>query len=204
MDQVTKYFELSDEQILQYSRLLDLYKDWNSKVNVISRKDIDNLYHNHVLHSLSIAKYAIFDPDDYVLDAGTGGGFPGLPLAIMYPRVNFLLVDSIGKKLKVIESISNELGLKNISVKHSRLEDLNNSFDFVVSRAVTRLDVMWEWVSPLIKENRNRRTASGLLYLKGGDIQSESPNNCIIQKIDLNELYNDSIYDNKALVHLVK
>jgi 16S rRNA (guanine527-N7)-methyltransferase len=205
MDQITKYFNgLTDVQLSQYEQLFNLYSEWNSRVNVISRKDIDNLYHNHVLHSLSIAKYAEFNSGDYILDAGTGGGFPGVPLAIMFPQVEFLLVDSIGKKLKVIENIASDLNLANVKVKHSRLEDLNDNFDFVVSRAVTRLDVMWNWVNLYIKENRNRTTHSGLIYLKGGDIESETPNNSIIQKIDLNELFNDSIYDNKALVHIEK
>ena len=205
MQDLKRYFPyLSPQQLKQFEALPALYNDWNSKINVVSRKDIDNLYAHHILHSLAIAKYATFTEGDRVLDAGTGGGFPGVPLAIAYPDVQFTLVDSIGKKLRVIDAICDDIGLKNVRTVHSRLESIDGTYDFVVSRAVTRLDVMWQWVNKVIDTNHTRTTPSGLLYLKGGDIQSEIPNNCSIQKIDLNELFNERIFDDKALVHIIK
>lgn len=203
MEDLKKYFSgLKPAQIAQYEALGPLYEQWNQKINVISRRDIDNFYNNHVLHSLSIAKFVELAPGTKVLDAGTGGGFPGLPLAIMFPDVEFVLVDSTAKKLSVINNVVKEIGLNNLITIHARLEDLDGSYGFVVSRAVSRLDVMWSWVSGLISNTSQNSIKNGLIYLKGGDISGEIPNNTFIQKKDINELFGDSIYEDKSLIYI--
>jgi 16S rRNA (guanine527-N7)-methyltransferase len=205
MEDVTRHFiNLSSTQVDQLSALGALYKEWNAKINVISRKDIDNLYPHHVLHSLAIAKYVQFNANDVVLDAGTGGGFPGLPLAIMFPKTSFTLADSIGKKLTVIDAIASSIGVANITTIHSRVESLPGGYDYVVSRAVTRLDDMWRWVGGLIRQDTSRNTANGLLYLKGGDISTEIPHNCFVQTIPLQQLINEPQFTEKSLVHIYK
>jgi 16S rRNA (guanine527-N7)-methyltransferase len=205
MEQVLKHFpNLSSTQITQFEALGPLYTEWNSKINVISRKDIDNLYSQHILHSMAIAKYVQFLPGQVVLDAGTGGGFPGVPLAILFPDTQFVLADSINKKLTVIATIADAIGLKNISTRHVRVEELTGPFDYVVSRAVTRLNEMWHWVEKSISYQSTSMVPNGLIYLKGGDISAEIPNNCSIQHIPLLTLINEPQFEDKALVHLYK
>ncbi|MCU0667054.1 MAG: 16S rRNA (guanine(527)-N(7))-methyltransferase RsmG [Patescibacteria group bacterium] len=205
MELIKEHFpELDTLQVSKFKQLLPLYKDWNSKINIISRKDIDNLYQNHILHSLSIAKFISFKSDSKIMDMGTGGGFPGLPLAIMFPAVEFVLVDSVGKKLLVINDIASKLAINNIKTIHSRAESVNDKYDFVVSRAVTKLDEAWGWVSKNINDNNKNDIQNGLIYLKGGDISAEIPNNCYVQKITLTELINEPIFIDKALVYISK
>ena len=203
MEQIIKLFpNLTEVQIEQLDALLPLYTEWNSKINVISRKDIDKLFSNHVLHSLMIAKYFNFKADTKILDAGTGGGFPGLPLAIMFPTCDFTLADSIGKKLKVINAISKEIGLNNIKTIHSRVEDIDGEYDFITSRAVTRLDEMWNWVEHLISQKNKNVKPNGLLYLKGGDISLEIPTGLKIERFGLSSIVNNDFYSEKSLIYL--
>ncbi|MCB9839688.1 16S rRNA (guanine(527)-N(7))-methyltransferase RsmG [Candidatus Nomurabacteria bacterium] len=203
MYEIQKYFpNLSQRQLEQFGQLEALYRAWNSQINVISRKDIDNLYIRHVLHSMSIAKFIDFKPGTKVLDIGTGGGFPGLPLAIYFPECQFILVDSIGKKLKVVEAVASELKLANVKTKHSRAEDINEQFDFVVSRAVTRLDTIWSWSKSKISTNSYNDLRNGLIYLKGGDISAEIPNNTIVQSYSLSDLFSEDFFLGKGLVYI--
>lgn len=174
---LTKYFtDFTETQLQQFGALKDLYLEWNQKINVISRKDMDHFYEHHVLHSLAIATQFNF-PDEYeIMDLGTGGGFPGIPLAIFFPNVHFHLVDSIHKKLKVVEAISNEIGLKNVTVQHSRTEDIRDrKFDVVVSRAVSSIKDLWYWSKPLLKKKpiNQPKKINGLICLKGGDLSQE-------------------------------
>lgn len=174
MESILKYFpNLSEKQIKQFSELKGLYQHWNEQINVISRKDIDNFYERHVLHSLAIAKVIYFEPETTLLDVGTGGGFPGVPLAILFPECKFHLVDSIGKKIKVVNEISISLGLTNLTSEHRRAEEIKGSFDFVISRAVTRLNRFIPWVNTKFKSKNNNTIRNGILYLKGGDLHEE-------------------------------
>ena len=174
MNPLASHFQnLTLKQFAQLERLDGLYRSWNEKINVISRKDIDYLYLHHVLHSLSIARFVTWKPGTKVLDAGTGGGFPGIPLAIYFPDVEFTLVDSIAKKLKVVEAVSGEIGLKNIQTRWCRVEEMNQKFDFVVSRAVTSFPEMIGWVSKLINPGGFNDILNGVICLKGGDIEHE-------------------------------
>ena len=174
MDIIEKYFpNLTEKQRLQFSQLQPLYADWNTQINVISRKDIDNLYVNHVLHSLSIAKLLSFKNQTTVLDVGTGGGFPGIPLAILFPNALFHLVDSIGKKVKVAQNVADELGLSNVECTQTRAEELKDEYDFVVSRAVTALPEFYKWVNNRISQTAFNVLPNGILYLKGGDVSQE-------------------------------
>ncbi|MFV0607139.1 MAG: 16S rRNA (guanine(527)-N(7))-methyltransferase RsmG [Niabella sp.] len=182
MDNILKYFqEFTNEQLQQLAALENLYKEWNEKINVISRKDIDSLYEKHVLHSLSIAAVFNFKADSRILDLGCGGGFPGIPLAIFYPDVHFHLVDSIAKKLKVVDAVAESIGLKNITTQHSRIEDIKNKkYDFVISRAVAPLQKLWQWSKPLLHKSTvakinfdNNQYKPGLICLKGGDLAIE-------------------------------
>ena len=203
MYEIQKYFpNLSQRQLEQFGQLEALYRAWNSQINVISRKDIDNLYIRHVLHSMSIAKFIDFKPGTKVLDIGTGGGFPGLPLAIYFPECQFILVDSIGKKLKVVEAVASELKLANVKTKHGRAEDINEQFDFVVSRAVTRLDTIWSWSKSKISPNSYNDLRNGLIYLKGGDISAEIPNNTIVQFYHLSDWFSEDFFLGKGLVYI--
>jgi 16S rRNA (guanine(527)-N(7))-methyltransferase RsmG len=282
MDLIQKYFvNLSQKQIEQFSALEELYGNWNKSINVISRKDIDNLYERHVLHSLAIAKFISFKPGTKVADLGTGGGFPGVPLAILFPDVSFLLVDSIGKKVKVVEEVSKQLGLANVKVKNQRIENIPGKYDFLakfisfkpgtkvadlgtgggfpgvplailfpdvsfllvdsigkkvkvveevsrqlglgnvkvknqrienipgkydffVSRAVTRLDTAWGWVSNKIDNNNKNDLKNGLIYLKGGDISTEIPNNTFIQKEAVSTWFTETFFEDKGLVYITK
>ena len=170
---ITDYFKLTDRQAEQFAQLDALYRDWNSKINVISRKDIDNLYEHHVLHSLAIAKWIPFQPDSYILDVGTGGGFPGIPLAIMFPQCQFVLADSIGKKIKVASEVAKALGLTNLVCKQERVEEEKEKFDFVVSRAVMPLPDLVKLVRKNISNKHRNAIPNGLIVLKGGDLQAE-------------------------------
>ncbi len=171
---ILKYFpDLSLNQKSNFEKLFDLYTFWNNQINVISRKDIDLVYERHVLHSLGIAKVISFRPGTKVLDVGTGGGFPGIPLAILFPETDFFLVDSIGKKIKVVNEISNALNLKNVRAKHCRAEDINEKFHFVVSRAVTEFPVFYSWIKNKFLIQNLNDLKNGILYLKGGDLKEE-------------------------------
>jgi 16S rRNA (guanine527-N7)-methyltransferase len=174
MERLLHYFpNLNEKQIAQFRMLGDLYADWNSKINVISRKDIENLYQNHVIHSLAISKVIQFSPGTNILDVGTGGGFPGIPLAIMFPQSKFHLVDSIGKKIRVVEEVATAIGLKNTTWQHARAEDVDDMYDFVVSRAVTRLPEFYDWVQNIFSPIKCNSLNNGILYLKGGDLTDE-------------------------------
>lgn len=204
LELILRYFsEFSTHQLEQYAALEDLYKEWNVKINVISRKDIDSLYEKHVLHSLSIATLEGFKPGTNILDIGTGGGFPGIPLAIFYPEVSFYLADSIGKKIKVVEEVVAALGLKNVIAQHTRVEDIKNKkFDFTISRAVAPLKELWNWSKPLLRKNaatgknlnsetNNLQEGSilpGLICLKGGDLQQEIAESGT--RVKMTEIYN--------------
>lgn len=205
MDEIQKYSpNLSAIQMNQLAALGPLYDDWNSKINVISRKDIDNLYSHHVLHSMTIARYIQFKPGTKILDVGTGGGFPGLPLAILFPECQFTLVDSVGKKLKVVDVIASNIGLSNVKTIHGRAEDVPGKYDFVVSRAVCRLDIMWSWVANKIASDGPNELANGLLYLKGGDIDPEKPRAVKVTYWPLNEQFSGEFFSNKGLVYIHK
>lgn len=210
MEIILKYFtEFSDEQLRQFQLLEGLYKEWNQKINVISRKDIDSLYEKHVLHSLSIA--AFFDPaaagfteGTEIMDLGTGGGFPGIPLAIYFPQVKFHLVDSIAKKLKVVEAIAETIGLKNVTTRHSRAEDIKNQkFDFVVSRAVAPLKDLWRWSKPLLKAKRILPLSPGLVCLKGGDLAHEIRESRTKPRIiEIAELFPETFFKDKMILYI--
>lgn len=175
MELILKYFpNLSEQQKTQFAALYDLYTDWNSKINVISRKDITNLYEHHVLHSLGIAKVINFTPDTQIMDLGTGGGFPGIPLAILFPEVQFHLVDSIGKKVKVATEIANAIGLKNVTFRHCRAEEEKRKFDFVVSRAVMPLGDLIKIIRKNIRQEQHNVLPNGLICLKGGELEQET------------------------------
>lgn len=165
---------LDERQREQFREMFPLYKDWNSKINLVSRKDIDNLYMHHVLHSLAIAKVVKFEPEARILDVGTGGGFPGIPLAIMFPSAQFHLVDSIGKKIKVVQAVADALGLRNVQAEQCRAESIASRYDFIVSRAVTRLPEFYGWVRNLVSKEQHHALPNGILYLKGGDVRAET------------------------------
>ena len=174
MEFVNKYFAgLDKDKEEKLKALLPLYQDWNEKINLISRKDMDCFYEHHVLHSLSIAKFVNFKDSTSVLDVGTGGGFPGIPLAILFPHVQFYLIDSIGKKIKVVNAVVEELGLKNVRTSQIRVEEVKEKFDFIVSRAVTNLDEFYRWVRNKISKDNFNHIHNGIIYLKGGDVASE-------------------------------
>lgn len=174
MDVILKYFpELSEKQRQQFGQLSELYTYWNERINVVSRKDIENLYVKHVLHSLAIARIHQFQPGSAILDVGTGGGFPGIPLAILFPDSRFHLVDSIGKKIKVVNEVAQAIGLENVRAEQIRAEQIKGDYDFVVSRAVSKLSVFFPWVRRKIKPGRQFKLKHGLLYLKGGDLKAE-------------------------------
>ena len=203
METISQNFpELTEEQLKQFSMLKNLYTDWNARINVISRKDIDALYVKHVLHSLGIAKVQPFLPSSKVLDVGTGGGFPGIPLAIMFPETEFVLVDSIGKKIKVVESVSEALGLKNVTAIHERAEKVKGEFDFVVSRAVTKMDDFAKWVRKKIRRKNNHKIKNGILYLKGGDLTEELQNFPSAKLYDLTHYFDDPFFETKKVVHI--
>jgi len=181
-----------------------LYNEWNSKINVISRKDVDSLYEKHVLHSLSIATAFEFAPGSSIIDLGTGGGFPGIPLAIFFPEVQFMLVDSIGKKIKVVDAVAEAIGLKNVTTRHSRIEDIKDRrFDFVVSRAVAPLKDLWMWSKPLLKKTNPNAGGNqrGLICLKGGDLAQEiSESGCRPRSMEIYELFQEEYFRDKFLL----
>ncbi|MFD1293234.1 16S rRNA (guanine(527)-N(7))-methyltransferase RsmG [Lutibacter holmesii] len=203
MDIILKYFpDLTELQISQFRKLEGLYKEWNSQINVISRKDIDELYLRHVLHSLGIAKVQPFLPESNVLDIGTGGGFPGIPLAILFPKTNFYLVDSIGKKIKVVNEVASALGLKNVKAEHMRAEKVKGEFDFIVSRAVTNMNDFVKWTRKKIAKKKNHELKNGILYLKGGDLTEELANFPNATLYDLPNYFEDEFFETKKVVHI--
>jgi 16S rRNA (guanine527-N7)-methyltransferase len=219
MDILLKYFsDFTSKQLDQFKALDALYKDWNEKINVISRKDIDGLYEKHVLHSLSIAAAFDFPAGTEIIDIGTGGGFPGVPLAIFFPEVKFHLVDSIGKKLKIIEAVKEEIGLKNITTQHTRAEDIKTKkFDFAVSRAVAPLKDLWWWSKPLLKskqlvvrskqsagvEGREKVIQPGLICLKGGDLKQEIFESGLRpKKMEINKIFDEEFFKEKYLLYV--
>ncbi len=207
MDLILKYFsDFTPKQIDQFTALEALYKDWNEKINVISRKDIDSLYLKHVLHSLSIAAIVEFQPGAEVIDIGTGGGFPGIPLAIFFPDVKFHLVDSIAKKLKVVEGVAEGAGITNITTQHSRAEDIKNcKFDFAVSRAVAPLKDLWRWANPLVKKGTQGEVRNGLICLKGGDLAQEISDSGVKPRIAaVDEIFKEDFFREKYILHVPK
>lgn len=201
---IFRYFpNLTSKQQDQFRALFDLYKFWNDQINVISRKDFETFYERHVLHSLAIAKVIQFSPNTDILDVGTGGGFPGLPLAILFPEANFYLVDSIGKKIKVVNEIKNELGLVNLKASHKRAEEVTEKFDFVISRAVTRMKDFIPWVHDKFKKKGKNGYPNGILYLKGGDLTEELEGiKNYIEIIDLKDFFRESFFETKKLVYV--
>ena len=203
MDKLIKLFpSLSASQIEKFKNLPILYEDWNSKINVISRKDIDFFYERHLLHSLGIAKVLQFLPNAKILDVGTGGGFPGVPLAILFPQTHFFLIDSIGKKIKVVEEVTAALDMKNISVSKIRAENFNEKVDFVVSRAVTKMDVFVPWVKKNIRSTHKHSIKNGILYLKGGDLTQELLKFPKARQFDLAQHFNDAFFEMKKVVYV--
>lgn len=203
MELITTYFtDLSENQISQFSKLEELYKYWNSQINVISRKDIDELYLRHVLHSLGIAKVQQFNPGSRVLDVGTGGGFPGIPLAILFPETDFYLVDSIGKKIKVVNEVAVAIGLKNVKAEHTRAEKVKGEFDFIVSRAVTNMNDFVKWTRKKVAKKQHHELANGILYLKGGDLTEELANFPKARLFNLSDYFTEDFFETKKVVHL--
>ncbi len=200
---ITKYFtDLTPLQKQQFEQLFELYSFWNSQINVISRKDIDFLFERHVLHSLGIAKVMNFQPSTQILDVGTGGGFPGIPLAILFPQSNFLLVDSIGKKIKVVNEVATALSLKNLVGKHQRAEEVNQKFDFVVSRAVTEFPVFYSWVKNKFLTTNFNQLPNGILYLKGGNLKEEFKHfYSKAQFYDLKNYFTEEFFETKKVVY---
>lgn len=198
LETIYHYFpELSDLQLEQFGKLESLYQDWNQKINVVSRKDIDELYLRHVLHSLGIAKVQAFLPGAKVLDVGTGGGFPGIPLAILFPETHFTLVDSIGKKIKVVDEVVEGLGLKNVETINDRVEHIPGSFDFIVSRAVAAMPTFVRWVKGKIKKESQHERRNGILYLKGGDLSEELASYTNIEEFPLQDFFDFSFFETK-------
>lgn len=202
-DLVFKYFTtLTDQQKEHFKELEVLYKDWNTKINVVSRKDIDELYLRHVLHSLGIARIQNFNEGSKILDVGTGGGFPGIPLAILFPNVEFTLVDAIGKKVKVVQEVVEGLKLQNVTAIHTRVEDLPGQYDFIVSRAVAAMPTFVHWTKGKIKKDSSHERKNGILYLKGGDLTEELKDYTTIQTFDLKEYFEEDFFETKKVVYL--
>lgn len=203
MQEILKHFpKLTEEQVLQFEKLQFLYEDWNSKINVISRKDINELYTRHVLHSLGIAKIQEFEKGTFVLDVGTGGGFPGIPLAILFPETRFYLIDVIAKKIKVVNEVAKALGLQNVKAEQIRAENVKGDFDFIVSRAVTNMPDFVSWVKDKIKKQNKHELKNGILYLKGGDLTEELKDFPKATEYNLSEYFKEEFFETKKVVHL--
>ncbi|MBT3622006.1 16S rRNA (guanine(527)-N(7))-methyltransferase RsmG [Flavobacteriales bacterium] len=202
MQIIHKYFpDLTEKQIQQFTDLQELYEHWNAQINVISRKNMDSLYTNHILHSLAIAKVIQFEKGTKILDIGTGGGFPGIPLAILFPEVEFLLVDSIGKKIKVVNEVSTEIGLKNVRTMHERAENIKETFDFVVSRAVTNMTDFKKWVKGKFNKKHNNSLKNGVLYLKGGDL-SEELRGISHTSHEISDTFKEEFFETKKVIYI--
>lgn len=203
MQLLLKYFpSLTEDQIDKFKQLQTLYQDWNLKINVVSRKDIDELYLRHVLHSLGIAKVISFKDGSKLLDVGTGGGFPGIPLAILFPECSFHLVDSIAKKLKVVDEVVAGLGLTNVKTTHSRVEDIDGKYDFILSRAVAAMPTFVHWVKGKIAKQQRNDLKNGILYLKGGDLTEELKDYKAVKIYDLPSFFEEDFFKTKKLVYL--
>ena len=203
MEFILKYFpELTEIQISQFQQLEALYHDWNSKINVISRKDLDQLYVKHVLHSLAIAKIQKFEPGTYVLDVGTGGGFPGIPLAILFPETRFYLIDVILKKINVVKAVADALELKNVKAEQMRAENVKGDFDFIVSRAVTNMPDFVSWIKDKIKKQQKHQLKNGILYLKGGDLTEELALFPNAKQYNITDFFEGEFFETKKVVHL--
>ena len=203
MEEILKQFpNLTDNQILQFQKLEELYYDWNAKINVISRKDIDELYTKHVLHSLAIAKIQSFESGTYVLDVGTGGGFPGIPLAILFPETRFYLIDIILKKINVVKAVAEALELKNVKAEQMRAENVKGDYDFIVSRAVTNMPDFVSWIKDKIKKQNKHQLPNGILYLKGGDLTEELKEFPKATEYNIAEFFKDEFFVTKKVVHL--
>ena len=203
MEEILKQFpNLTENQILQFKKLEVLYHDWNAKINVISRKDIDELYTKHVLHSLAIAKIQPFEAGSYVLDVGTGGGFPGIPLAILFPETRFYLIDVIAKKIKVVQAIVDALDLKNVKAEQIRAENVKGDYDFIVSRAVTNMPDFVSWIKDKIKKQNKHNLPNGILYLKGGDLTEELKDFPRATEYNIADFFIDEFFETKKVVHL--
>lgn len=203
MDYIKKYFnQLSERQLSQFEQLKSVYEQWNAKINVISRKDMELFYLHHVLHSLAIAKVVSFLPKSEVLDAGTGGGFPGVPLAILFPDTKFTLVDSIGKKIKVVEEVTKSIDIKNITAVNSRVEQIDKQFDFIVSRAVTQMPEFVKWIKGKIKKQSIHSLENGILYLKGGDLTEELASFKKAKLHNISDFFSEDFFETKKVVYL--
>ncbi|MDF2435077.1 MAG: rRNA (guanine527-N7)-methyltransferase [Mucilaginibacter sp.] len=203
-EQLFKYFpDLTPIQQQQFQQLPELYHYWNNQINVISRKDIDQLFERHVLHSLGIAKVISFLPGEKVLDVGTGGGFPGIPLAILFPETDFYLVDSIGKKIKVVQEVAAALGLQNLRAAHMRAEEVDEKFDFVISRAVTRLKEFYPWVKGKFNKLSRNNKPNGILYLKGGDLEQEIAESGLkVKQFNLKDYFTEEFFETKQVIYV--
>ena len=203
MELILKYFpQLTEIQKDRFAQLRELYEDWNVKINVVSRKDIDELYLRHVLHSLGIAKVQPFLPETNVLDVGTGGGFPGVPLAILFPEVNFHLVDSIGKKIKVVDEVVDGLGLTNVKTTNARVEEISGQYDFIISRAVAQMETFVHWVRGRVAKKSRHELKNGILYLKGGDLTEELKYFPKATIYELRDYFEEDFFETKSVVHL--
>ena len=203
MEEILKQFpNLTENQIQQFQKLEGLYYDWNAKINVISRKDIDQLYTKHVLHSLAIAKIQPFEPGTYILDVGTGGGFPGIPLAILFPETRFYLIDVILKKINVVKAVAEALELKNVKAEQMRAENVKGDYDFIVSRAVTNMPDFVSWIKDKIKKQNKHKLSNGILYLKGGDLTEELKDFPKVTEYNIADFFTDEFFETKKVVHL--
>ena len=203
MEEILTHFpNLSDNQKEQFQKLKELYEDWNAKINVISRKDIEELYTKHVLHSLAIAKVQPFEPGTFILDVGTGGGFPGIPLAILFPETRFYLIDVIAKKIKVVQAVAEALELKNVKAEQIRAENVKGDFDFIVSRAVTNMPDFVLWVKTKIKKQQKHALKNGILYLKGGDLTDELQDFPKATEYNIADFFSNEFFETKKVVHL--